>query len=400
MIPQLVLQTSAPTTTPTGNSTAASDPLGSLLSAVGQGLFPDGLAFGLQVLLTIIIVAVVLIVRYYEDKWVQSHSFDSVKRVAIAGGIALFTAVGVLLLIDVWELGTQLRDSFGSLRSQRLAGRVLISAVLIGITYTLSNFVGRVIQVASGSGDAISRHQQEIIYRLTQIGMYATVVLVVLSLFTQDIGSLLVGAGFLGIIVGMAARQTLGSVLAGFVLMLSRPFEIGDWIAVDDHEGTVTDITIVDTRIQTFDGEYVILPNDQISGGTLVNRTRKGRLRLEVEIGVDYATDPERAAEVALEAVEELDELMGVPSPRVVLKRFADSSVILGVRVWIDNPSARRKWRARTAVISAVKYAFEEEGIKIPFPQRELSSRDAEGDVPLAGGGERHEATTDGGGDE
>lgn len=388
MIPPLVLQLGTPTP-PVG-------PLGPLTDALGQGIFPEGIGFTVQAVVTLIIAGVVLAVRYYEEEWVESHSMDSTKRIVIAGAVAGITAVGVVLLVDLWSLGSDLTGAFSSLGGD-FAGRLLISGVLLGITYTLSNFVGRIIQVVSGSGDAISRHQQEILYRLTQVALYAGVLLIILSLFTRDIGSLLVGAGFLGIIVGMAARQTLGSVLAGFVLMLSRPFEIGDWIVVGDYEGTVTDITIVDTRIQTFDGEFVILPNDQISGGTLVNRTRKGRLRIEVEVGVDYDTDPEHAADVALDAVEALDELMDVPSPQVVLKQFADSSVVLGVRVWIDNPSARRKWRARTAVIAAVKEAFEDEGIEIPFPQRALSTRNPDGEVPLGRGAEASEVTTDGG---
>jgi small-conductance mechanosensitive channel len=184
----------------------------------------------------------------------------------------------------------------------------------------------------------------------------------------------------------MAARQTLGAVLAGFVLMFSRPFEIGDWVEVGDQEGIVTHISIVNTRIQTFDGEYVMLPNDEVSSKPITNRTRKGRLRIEVEVGVDYEDDPTHAAEVALAAVRDVEKVLAVPTPQVVAKRFADSSVVLGVRFWIDSPSARRKWRAQTAVIDAVKSAFEAEGIKIPFPQRELTGRAEEGGFRLADG--------------
>ncbi len=86
----------------------------------------------------------------------------------------------------------------------------------------------------------------------------------------------------------MAARQTLGSLLAGFMLMFARPFEIGDWVEIEEKEGIVTDISIVNTRIQTFDGEYVMIPNDTVGGSTIVNRSRKGRLRLEVDVGIDY----------------------------------------------------------------------------------------------------------------
>jgi Small-conductance mechanosensitive channel len=190
-----------------------------------------------------------------------------------------------------------------------------------------------------------------------------------------DLTGVLVGAGFLGIVVGMAARQTLGAVLAGFVLMFARPFEIGDWVQIGDNEGIVTDISIVNTRVQTFDGEFVMVPNDIVSGQEVVNRSRKGRLRIEVEVGVDYDTDVPMAKELAGEAMDDLDAILSVPTPQVVVKQFGDSAIVLGCRFWIDKPSARRKWRARTAVVEAVKAHFDEAGVKIPFPQREVSGR-------------------------
>jgi small-conductance mechanosensitive channel len=182
----------------------------------------------------------------------------------------------------------------------------------------------------------------------------------------------------------MAARQTLGALLAGFVLMFSRPFEIGDWVEVDGMEGIVTDISIVNTRIQTFSGEYVMIPNDIVSGEKIVNKSRKGRLRVEVEVGVDYDADVERAADLAKQTMKDCDEVLTVPTPQVVLKEFGDSAIVLGLRGWIDKPSARRQWRARTEVIEEVKKAFDREGVKIPFPQRELAGREESGGFRVA----------------
>jgi small-conductance mechanosensitive channel len=285
-----------------------------------------------------------------------------------------------------------------------------LSVLLIVGAYTMTSLVRRLVDEVTEARPGVSQHQREIAYRIAQLSLYVVGVAIVLAIWEVNLGGVLVGAGFLGIVVGMAARQTLGALLAGFVLMFSRPFEIGDWIEVGDHEGIVTDITVVNTRIQTFDGEYVMIPNDVVSSESLVNRSRKGRLRIEVEVGVDYDADPKRAADLALEAVEDLDEPLNVPTPQVVLKRFADSAVLLGVRVWIDRPSARRKWRTQTSVIAAVKDAFESADVKIPFPQRELMARTEEDGFVVAGGesGRRRraadarteaEATTDGGDD-
>jgi len=353
-----------------------------------------------EILATVAIAAVVFGVRYLARRYggrLGSSPTESYRRLALSGVVSLVTALGVLLTIGVWGLLGALQSAYRDLGLRGLGADLVLVFVVLGLTYTLTSFVGRAIEVVTGSRSRISRHQREIVYRISQVVIYSLAGLLIVALFTNDLQSLLVGAGFVGIVVGMAARQTLGAVLAGFVLMFSRPFEIGDWIELDDYEGTVTEITVFDTRLQTFDGEYVVVPNDVVSSQSVVNRSRKGRLRVEVDVGVDYDTDPERAAEVAREAVRDLDETLRVPTPQVVLKEFGDSAVVLGVRVWIGNPSARRRWRARTAVIEAVKRAFDAEGLKIPFPQRELMAREETEGFVLAGERTQVEQSADGG---
>jgi small-conductance mechanosensitive channel len=301
-------------------------------------------------------------------------------------GTMAIAATGGLVIVAVWGLSDQLLSVFTANLGPEALVRLGISILFLIGAYTMTGLIRQLVEEIARARGSLGEHEREIAFRVGQVSLYVVSLLLILTLWQVNIGGILVGAGFLGIVVGMAARQTLGALLAGFVLMFSRPFEIGDWIEVGDNEGIVTDITIVNTRIQTFDGEYVMIPNDVVSSQSLINRSRKGRLRIEVEVGIDYDAGAERAAEVARGAVKQLDEPMTVPTPQVVLKRFDDSAVILGVRYWIDNPSARRRWRSRTAVIGAVKRAFEEEGIKIPFPQRELMGREeAEGFV-LAGG--------------
>jgi len=303
-----------------------------------------------------------------------------------------------LVSIGVWGQADLASDAVGQvgLTSEAIPDIAFTLVVLVG-THVLIRFSRRLLGELQDSSHAVSEHQREITLRLTQVILWSLAIIVVLGVWDFDLSGLLVGAGFLGIIVGMAARQTLGSMLAGFVLMFARPFEIGDWIEVGDEEGIVTDITIVNTRIQTFDGEYVMIPNDVVSGNTIINRTRKGRLRLEVEVGVDYDADVEYASKVSKAAMGEVDEVLTVPTPQVITKRFDDSSVILGLRFWIDKPSARRKWRARTGVIQNVKDAFEEDDIKIPFPQRELMGREETEGFRMAERRDAAPTATDGG---
>jgi small-conductance mechanosensitive channel len=343
-----------------------------------------------KALVTLVTLAVVLATWRAVER-LHDHDTDTVPRTlrhfGLSAASVLVTAAGGLVVIAVWGLTGPLVDVF---ESYSLGPETVVNAVLaiiiLATAYGTTDLVGRVTHELTDSRHAISEHQREILYRLSQVSIYVVALSVVLGLWGVDLGGLLVGAGFLGIVVGLAARQTLGALLAGFVLMFSRPFEIGDWVEIGDHEGIVTDITIVTTRMQTFDGEYVMVPNDVVSAESVVNRSRKGRLRIEVDVGIDYAADPRQAAEVARDAVRELDAVLRVPTPQVVVKEFADSAIVLGVRVWIDNPSARRKWRTRTAVVGAVKEAFEREGVKIPFPQREVMGREETGGLVLSEG--------------
>ena len=335
-----------------------------------------------EILITVAVVTAVVGIRYLVRQWFASDRSRSGQgsrtRVAVSGVVTVLSGLGVVALIGVWGLFDPLASAYRELGLGSLGGEIVLSAVLLGAAYSLTSFVGRVIEEFAGTRAQISDHQREVVYRLTQVTLYTIVGLTVVTLFTDNIGSLLVGAGFLGIVVGMAARQTLGAVLAGFVLMFSRPFEIGDWVEVGDNEGIVTRITIVNTCLQTFDGEYVMIPNDEVSSQPILNRTRKGRLRIEVEVGVDYSVRPNRAAKIAVAAVDDLSTVSTAASPQAVIKGFGDSAVLLGVRAWVDDPSARKMWRARTAVVDAVHEAFDREGIEIPFPQRTVSRREGE----------------------
>jgi len=271
------------------------------------------------------------------------------------------------------------------------------SVVLVVGAYAGIHILEQAVEEFVEGSDRLSQHQEEIAFRVLELTVIAGVALTALSIWGVDLGGLLVGAGFVGIVVGMAARQTLGSLIAGFVLMFSKPFEVGDWVQIGDEEGRVTDITIVSTRLENPDGEFVSLPNDLVANEPVSNRSRKGRLRLGIEVGIDYDADPERAKSVAVEAITELGIVMPVPQPEVLVRRFGDSAVVLEVRCWINHPSPRRRARTIDAVAAAVKAAFDREGIGIPFPQREVSNR--AGPTPRFAGKEverRGSSTADG----
>ena len=295
-------------------------------------------------------------------------------------GLVLGTT-GLSLLV-VW--------GYADLAAQSLSVLAAVLPYLVRLLLTIGLLAGAIVgtrylerRLEDWLADAnyVTAHQEGVVFRVLQVTIFVAAGLAALSLWQVDLGGLLVGAGFLGIVLGMAARQTLGSLIAGFVLMFSRPFEIGDWVEVGDHEGTVVDITIINTRLRSFDGEIVVLPNDRVSSSTVVNRSKRNRLRLRLAVGVDYETDLERAEDVAIEAMEAVDDVAPAPKPQVIPTEFGDSAITLECRFWIRQPNAHKKWTTLRAVVHELKAAYDREDVGIPYPQRELSAR--------AGGGVR-----------
>jgi small-conductance mechanosensitive channel len=295
----------------------------------------------------------------------------------LQAGVLVLTGVAMLV---VWGRTDLALAALAALSlSLPVLSRSLATLALLACAYVLTRLLEDRIGRLSQRSERMDQHEEGLLLRISQVVLFSLVGLVALSVWNVDLGGFLVGAGFLGIVVGLAARQTLGSLIAGFVLMLSRPFELGDWVLVGDQEGIVTDVTVINTHVRNFDGEFVVIPNDRVANSVVTNRTREGKLRLRVEVGVDYAADTAHATQVAREAVESVDVVAGNPAPQVVPTGFADSAVTLETRFWIDNPVPPRKWQAVREVVLAVEAAFEREEIKIPYPQRELSGREETG---------------------
>ena len=291
---------------------------------------------------------------------------------SIVGSIgAILTSV---FLLFVWRLANELQAAFSSFSVDHQTGVLaLVTFVTLSITYSLTRITKRLIKYTERL--AITPHQRELAHHGVQIGLFVLAASFVFALWNFDPTNLLIGAGAIGVVLGFAARKTLSGVLSGFVILFGRPFEVGDWIAVDDWEGIVTQITVYNTPVRTFNEEHVLIPNDTVTDSEVINYSKTDRLRLRTDIGIDYDTDIATAAGVATEAMESCEEVAKTPSPDVIRKSFADSAIVLQLRYWIDRPTIQQKLGAQNEVIEAVKDAFDDEGIKIPYPQRELLGR-------------------------
>jgi len=312
------------------------------------------------------------------ERYDPHGSLVEAAQAALIVGLATAATWSVL---ELWSAGAQLENLGNLFRPD--AGTVVLSIATLFMflaAWGASHLADRLMRVLVEESRSFSQHQRKVGENLAQIVLYLIAVVASLAVWGVDLGDVLLGAGFLSVVLGLAARQTLSSVLAGFILLFGRPFDVGDWVAIEDREGEVTDVSIVNTELRTFNDEYVTIPNDVMVSRSLVNRSRRGRLRIDVSVGVDYDDDPEYAREVASEAMRSLDreELLTRPAPEAVLTGFGDSAVVLELRFWIGEPTARRRWAAQSAVVAAVKSAFEREELTIPFPQRTVERRDAD----------------------
>ncbi|MEP0807417.1 MAG: mechanosensitive ion channel family protein [Chloroflexota bacterium] len=184
-----------------------------------------------------------------------------------------------------------------------------------------------------------------------------------------DVTAFLAGLGIIGFTVGFALQDVMKNFAAGVILLIQQPFHVDEVIGAAGFDGTVLRIDMRSTELKALDGRIVSIPNAEILAHPIVNYTRAERRRVELPVGVGYATDTEAARRAVLEAIRQVPGFVPEPPPMVGFSNFGDSALELNAYFWIDaaqtNPLA-----AKDAALSLVKAALEEESIEIPFPIR------------------------------
>jgi len=173
--------------------------------------------------------------------------------------------------------------------------------------------------------------------------------------------------------IGFAMQDVIANFVAGVFIYADRPFRIGDWIEWDDHSGIVEDISFRVTRVRTFDNELLTVPNSHLTDGVIKNPVAKDTLRLQFTFGIGYDDDVDQATDIIIDEAERHPNILTDPAPSVRLTELADSSVGLRSRIWIDNPSRADFVKIRSEYVKNVKEQFDDTGIDIPYPQRDLS---------------------------
>ena len=211
-----------------------------------------------------------------------------------------------------------------------------------------------------------------LINRVVNIIISLIAIIVILDHFGQNVSSLVVSLGVGSLAIALAAQETIANMIGGFVIMLDRPFRVGDRIQLPSGEiGDVYEIGIRSTKILDFDNNLVISPNSDLIKSKIINYSYPAEVvRLTVDVGVAYGTDIERARVIMVGLARSHPNVLKIPPPEVFLIDFADSSVNL--KLVARTNDFRNKFGAETTIREQIYVAFNREGIEIPFPQRVL----------------------------
>jgi len=216
--------------------------------------------------------------------------------------------------------------------------------------------------------------------RFSGVIIYITGIIIALDVMGFNVMPFIAGAGVAGIAIGFAAKDTLSNLISGVLLIIDRPLKVGDrvevWSAPSNSAtwGDVVDIGLRATKIRTTDNIVIIIPNNQIMNRDIVNYTvLTDGIRVRIPIGISYDANVKKAKEIIINAALELDWVMRDPAPKVVVRNFGESSVDLQARVWISDP--RRRMDTVSYITDRVKEVFDEEGIEIPYPKRDIIIR-------------------------
>lgn len=201
-----------------------------------------------------------------------------------------------------------------------------------------------------------------------------------LRVWNVDVTPLLASAGIVGVAVGFAAKDTVANFFGGLSLYFDRTYELGDYVVLDSGEsGTVVKVGIRSTTIRTRDDVLVTVPNAVLNSATIVNESAPQRKkRIRVSVGVAYGSDIDEVEAILADVADAEDLVLDTPSPRIRFLNFGDSALEYQIRCWVPSPT--RETKARHLLNRAIYQRFDEAGISIPYPQRDVNLRSMHGE--------------------
>lgn len=243
----------------------------------------------------------------------------------------------------------------------------LITALVI---FVISLYIAGMARKAVRRGLSLHGGNQKLNEMLAKITRFSIIVLGLIVALQQvgfNVSAFLAGLGIMGFTIGFALQDVSKNFVAGLLLYIQQPFDIGDAIEVSGYSGVVEEIDLRATEIRTFDGKLVLIPNSDVFTSAITNFSAFPTRRLDIVIGVAYDTDLEKARQIIIETISSLEGVLDDPAPSVIYNKFNDSSIDLTLYFWIDV-NRLGFLAAQDNAVTRIKSAFEQAGIEIPFP--------------------------------
>jgi small conductance mechanosensitive channel len=246
----------------------------------------------------------------------------------------------------------------------------LISAVIIIIVgYFAAVLIKRYIRRAMIKAK-MSEILAEFTSRVAKILIIILIIAVAIGFLGVDVGSAIISISVVsGFVFGFAFQDTLGNLAAGFMIAITKPFRVGDYVDIAGESGSINNVGASITTLTTVDNKRVIIPNSKIWGNPIVNYTALKLRMIDMRVGIGYKDNIGKAITTVMDVLKKDEKVLDDPTPTVAVAELGDSSVNLLVRPWIKTSDY---WKAKWQLTQKIKEAFDKNGISIPFPQRDI----------------------------
>ncbi len=265
------------------------------------------------------------------------------------------------LTIKGWMMSQE-----GGLRWLTNIVKFLISIFFV---YLLSVAVGKLTDAALNRNKKLSTLLKQFIQLSVRRVILIIGFIASLTIIKINIGPLLALIGAAGLVVGLALQSTLSNFASGMLILIYRPFDVGDIVEIDGITGTVHSMTLLSTSIKTFDNQHLVVPNNNVWGSTIINVTGSKTRRVDLVFGIGYGEDMAKAEKIMHDVVTKHELVLAQPEPIIKVDQLADSSVNFICRPWVKTENYRDVY---WDITRQVKEEFDKQGIAIPFPQRDV----------------------------
>ncbi|MCH5257869.1 MAG: mechanosensitive ion channel [Lachnospiraceae bacterium] len=251
----------------------------------------------------------------------------------------------------------------------RFGIRVVLALIVFIIGTQLIKLVCRILKKSLQRGNADVGVIQ-FLNSFVKIALYIILIFFIASGFGLDAASVVALLGSAGVAIGLAVQGSLSNLAGGVLILLLRPFKVGDYIiAGNGNEGTVIEMQIFYTKLVTADNRLVVIPNGELSNSSMINASAMPKRRIDISVGISYDADIREARTVLMKLLESDDKVMQSEDKTVFVDSLGDSAVILGVRCYAES---EYYWETKWRLTENIKYALDEAGIKIPFNQLDV----------------------------